>query len=92
MLAAAKTGEEMYNVGKLYFSSGDYAKASDALKKALAKGGIVHDAALYPLVEGRLRGCCESMGLRVAGWFGSPIAGGDGNREFFIHCKPQEAA
>ena len=58
----------------------------------LAKGGIVRDAALYPQVEARLRGCCESLGLRVAGWFGSPIAGGDGNREFFIHCKPQEAA
>jgi tetratricopeptide (TPR) repeat protein len=41
MLAAAKTGDEMYKVGKLYFSAGDYAKASDALKKALAKGGIV---------------------------------------------------
>ena len=39
-LAAARTGEEMANVGKLYFSSGDYAKATDALKKAIAKGGI----------------------------------------------------
>jgi len=40
MLASARTGEDMYNVGKLYFSSGDYPKAVDALKKALAKGGV----------------------------------------------------
>ena len=40
MLAAAKTGEEIVMVGKLYFSSGDYAKATDALRKAIAKGGI----------------------------------------------------
>jgi Flp pilus assembly protein TadD len=30
----------MYAVGKLYFSAGDYAKASDALRKAVAKGGL----------------------------------------------------
>jgi len=39
-LAAAKTGDEMYAVGRLYFSAGDYAKASDALRKAVAKGGL----------------------------------------------------
>jgi Flp pilus assembly protein TadD len=40
MLASAKTGEDMYTVGKLYFSNGEYAKAQDALTKAIAKGGI----------------------------------------------------
>jgi len=39
-LAAAKTGDEMYKVGQLYFSAGDYAKAADALHKAVAKGGL----------------------------------------------------
>ena len=39
-LAAAKTGDEMHSVGKLYFSAGEYAKATDALRKALAKGGL----------------------------------------------------
>jgi tetratricopeptide (TPR) repeat protein len=39
-LAAAKTGEEMYAVGKLYFSAGDYAQASGAFAKAIAKGGL----------------------------------------------------
>jgi outer membrane protein assembly factor BamD (BamD/ComL family) len=39
-LAAAKTGNEMIAFGKLYFSTGDYAKAADALGKGLAKGGV----------------------------------------------------
>jgi tetratricopeptide (TPR) repeat protein len=39
-LSAAKTGDEMYAVGKLYFSAGDYAQASGAFAKAIAKGGL----------------------------------------------------
>jgi hypothetical protein len=39
-LAAAKTGNEMVATGKLYFSTGDYAKAADAIQKGLAKGGV----------------------------------------------------
>jgi hypothetical protein len=45
-LAAATTGPQMYAVGKLYFSAADYANASAALAKALAKGGLAdNDAA-----------------------------------------------
>ena len=40
MLAAATTGPQMYAVGKLYFSAGDYANASAAIARALAKGGL----------------------------------------------------
>ncbi len=39
-LAAAKTGNDMVAIGKLYFSSGDYANAADAITKGLAKGGL----------------------------------------------------
>ncbi|MFO1407495.1 MAG: tetratricopeptide repeat protein [Steroidobacteraceae bacterium] len=39
-LAAATTGAQMYTVGKLYFSAGDYANATNAIGKALAKGGL----------------------------------------------------
>lgn len=39
-LAAAKTGNEMVAIGKLYFSTGEYAKAVDAIQKGLAKGGV----------------------------------------------------
>ncbi len=53
----------------------------------VGKGGIVRDAALYPLVEQRLRDCCAGLGLQVIGWHDSAIEGGDGNREFFIHAR-----
>ncbi|MDF3823313.1 TlyA family RNA methyltransferase, partial [Leptospira sp. 96542] len=52
----------------------------------VGKGGIVRDAAMYPLVEQRLRDACKALGLSVRDWFESPISGGDGNREFFIHA------
>ncbi|MBP6106417.1 MAG: tetratricopeptide repeat protein [Steroidobacteraceae bacterium] len=39
-LAAAKTGAQMVAIGKLYFSTGDYANAVDAIQKGLAKGGV----------------------------------------------------
>ncbi len=50
----------------------------------VGKGGIVKDASYYPLIEQRLRDACQALGLQVNAWFDSPIAGGDGNREFFI--------
>jgi 23S rRNA (cytidine1920-2'-O)/16S rRNA (cytidine1409-2'-O)-methyltransferase len=50
----------------------------------VGKGGIVRDAALYPQVEAKLRQAAETAGLRVVDYFDSPIAGTDGNREFFI--------
>jgi len=53
----------------------------------VGKGGIVRDPALYAVVERRIRDACESLGLAVAGWFDSPIAGGDGNREFFVWAR-----
>jgi 23S rRNA (cytidine1920-2'-O)/16S rRNA (cytidine1409-2'-O)-methyltransferase len=53
----------------------------------VGKGGVVRDATLYPQVEQRLRTACAALGLPVAGWYDSPIAGGDGNREFFLHAQ-----
>ncbi|HEY8050988.1 MAG TPA: TlyA family RNA methyltransferase [Ramlibacter sp.] len=53
----------------------------------VGKGGIVTDPSLYATVEQRIRDCCASLGLQVCGWFASGIAGGDGNREFFIHSR-----
>jgi 23S rRNA (cytidine1920-2'-O)/16S rRNA (cytidine1409-2'-O)-methyltransferase len=52
----------------------------------VGKGGIVRDPALYAQVEQRLRAACASLGLAVRGWYDSAIAGGDGNREFFLHA------
>jgi 23S rRNA (cytidine1920-2'-O)/16S rRNA (cytidine1409-2'-O)-methyltransferase len=42
---------------------------------------------MFALVEQRLRACCEELGLQVLAWLDSPIEGGDGNREFFIHAR-----
>lgn len=53
----------------------------------VGKGGIVKDASLYPLVQARLRAACAEQGLQVRAWLDSPIAGGDGNREFFICAR-----
>jgi 23S rRNA (cytidine1920-2'-O)/16S rRNA (cytidine1409-2'-O)-methyltransferase len=50
----------------------------------VGKGGIVKDATMFVVVEQRLREACAELGLTVTAWFDSPIAGGDGNREFFI--------
>ena len=52
----------------------------------IGKGGIVRNAALYAQVEQRICACCAELGLQVVRWFDSPIAGGDGNREFFVHA------
>ena len=58
----------------------------------VGKGGIVRDPEMYAVVEARLRQCCADLGLTVTHWFDSPIAGGDGNREFFICAiKPAQA-
>ena len=53
----------------------------------LGKGGIVRDEKLYPKVKKRITSVCEGFGLKVTAWFDSPIKGGDGNREFFIHAQ-----
>lgn len=58
----------------------------------VGKGGIVRDPAMYDIVEARLRDACATLGLRVVRWLDSPIAGGDGNREFFIHAVHAEDA
>jgi 23S rRNA (cytidine1920-2'-O)/16S rRNA (cytidine1409-2'-O)-methyltransferase len=57
----------------------------------VGKGGLVKDAALYALVEQRLRDACAGLGLVVTHWFDSPITGGDGNREFFISARKTAA-
>ena len=53
----------------------------------IGKGGIVCEPALFEFVEKRLRDTCTVLGLDVLGWLESPIQGGDGNREFFIHAR-----
>lgn len=56
----------------------------------LGKGGIVTDERHFSTVEQRIRGAHAAAGLRVQSYFPSPIAGGDGNREFFVQSTSDE--
>ncbi len=53
----------------------------------IGKGGLVKDPACYPKVETRLREACEASRLNVLGYWPSAIAGGDGNKEFWIGAR-----
>ena len=55
----------------------------------IAKGGLVKDPSKYALVQKKIRAICADLDLQVLHWLDSPIAGGDGNREFFLHAQPQ---
>ena len=56
----------------------------------IGKGGIVKpSAAAYARVEQRLRDACAANGLVALDWLASAVAGGDGNREFFLHARRQ---
>lgn len=54
----------------------------------IGKGGLVKSAASYVEVEHKLREACRELGLTVTDWFESAVAGGDGNREFFVRAAP----
>ena len=53
----------------------------------LGKGGVVKDPALYEVVRERMMQACADAGLQCLQWLNSPIAGGDGNHEFFIWAR-----
>lgn len=53
----------------------------------VGKGGIVREPAMYQIVEKRVRDAYAGQGLQIKAWFDSPITGGDGNREFFVHAR-----
>lgn len=53
----------------------------------IGKGGLVKDEASYVQVEARLREACAGLNLNVLGYWPSAIAGGDGNKEFWIGAR-----
>jgi 23S rRNA (cytidine1920-2'-O)/16S rRNA (cytidine1409-2'-O)-methyltransferase len=53
----------------------------------IGKGGLVKDEASYVHVEARLRKACAALKLDVFGYWPSAIAGGDGNKEFWIGAR-----
>lgn len=53
----------------------------------IGKGGLVKDPGSYPLVRERIITALQALGLEALDFFDSPIAGGDGNREFFVFVR-----
>jgi 23S rRNA (cytidine1920-2'-O)/16S rRNA (cytidine1409-2'-O)-methyltransferase len=53
---------------------------------AVDSRGIVREAERYPELRERIERAARDAGLAPAGWHDSPIRGGDGNREFFLHA------
>jgi 23S rRNA (cytidine1920-2'-O)/16S rRNA (cytidine1409-2'-O)-methyltransferase len=59
----------------------------------VGKGGIVKDDTHFPFIENRVRTALTELGMQVTAWLDSPIAGGDGNQEFFVQaCWPNPEA
>jgi len=56
-------------------------------REGLDRRGLVRSPALYDGVRESLFAAAARAGWRVLDWFDSPIAGGDGNREFFLHAR-----
>lgn len=54
--------------------------------EGIGKGGIVKDTSRYQAVEHKISHTLEALGLARRDYFDSPITGGDGNREFFLHA------
>ncbi|MDQ7842920.1 MAG: TlyA family RNA methyltransferase [Armatimonadota bacterium] len=54
-----------------------------------ARGGVVRDAAVHRHVLARVARQAEESGYTVAGATYSPIAGPDGNLEFFLHLRTE---
>lgn len=53
----------------------------------IGRGGLVRDPSLHAVVEARLRAAAGAAGLAVLAWLASPVHGGDGNAEFFLHAR-----
>jgi 23S rRNA (cytidine1920-2'-O)/16S rRNA (cytidine1409-2'-O)-methyltransferase len=53
----------------------------------VGKGGLVKDAAQIERVETIFRDACAGVRWQVRDYFASPVAGGDGNPEFFVWAQ-----
>lgn len=53
----------------------------------IGKGGLVKDAASHARVRARVTDALQGLGLQPLDYFDSAIAGGDGNREFFVFIR-----
>lgn len=59
----------------------------EAGRESVPRGGVVTDPAVHARVMEELTAAAVEAGLEVIGACPSPITGGDGNREFFLHLR-----
>ncbi len=57
----------------------------------VGKGGIVRDPALHERAIARVRAAATSAALAIAGVRPSQITGAEGNQEFFVYARRQDA-
>jgi 23S rRNA (cytidine1920-2'-O)/16S rRNA (cytidine1409-2'-O)-methyltransferase len=59
----------------------------EAGRGEVGKGGLVRDPAVHERVLAEVETAANALGLTRAGSTPSPIAGAEGNREFFLHFR-----
>ena len=57
-------------------------------RRQVGRGGIVKDPALHRQALEDVAAAAQELGYGVRGACPSPIAGAEGNREFFLHLTP----
>jgi 23S rRNA (cytidine1920-2'-O)/16S rRNA (cytidine1409-2'-O)-methyltransferase len=77
-LALAKPGAKLVALIKPQFEAG---------KDNIGKGGIVADETIHATICNDIADWIAGQGWRVIGVTASPVAGGDGNREFLIAAE-----
>ncbi len=82
MLAAAPSLAEMVILVKPQFEAG---------REHVGKGGIVRDPDAHQLAIDKVADCVRSLGWNVVETIPSPITGAEGNREFLLYARPENA-
>ena len=81
LISLATPGADLVLLVKPQFEAG---------RAEVSKGrGVITDPEVHERVQIEVHAALESRGCVVRGWTVSPIAGGDGNREFLVHATTQ---
>ena len=63
----------------------------EAGRSEVGRRGVVSDTAVHRRVVDEVRSAADGIGLRPVAEAPSPIAGAEGNREFFVHLRHSQA-
>jgi 23S rRNA (cytidine1920-2'-O)/16S rRNA (cytidine1409-2'-O)-methyltransferase len=78
LVALCKPGAPMVLLVKPQFEAG---------REVVSRGrGVVSDPAVHAEVRQRIEAALRAASCAVLGWTDSPLLGGEGNREFFVHA------